>query len=740
MAEKNVTQEALEKVESGLECGICFDTYTDPKVLPCFHVFCSKCLKELVEKSRDKNTLSCPTCRRGIPLPTNGIEGLQCAFHINHLFEIRDTLTKTNDSANTKCEKCDEGSIATGYCQDCGEFVCDGCKHMHKLWKKQYGQHTIVSLTNIQTQAANLVPPKRKELFCKKHPEERLKIFCETCQEVACLYCTICDHQTHKHDTVQNSFQKNKEEIESELLLVKAERERLVGAAKDFDSRAAKIAENEKNVGAEIQRRIDHYYQLLQQRKAELLTQLEHTAQQKQKRLATQRASVNLCLAQMDNCIGYIEGSLKTDSHEEILSAKSNALKQLHFIRSDIKDDMMQPQEDATLTLRMADLDNTCQKLGEVLDGGIPACPEKCSISGENVNIATIKERKDATLKLVSDTGDNVTTPPDKVVAKLVKTSDQTAVRCSVSEMQRSQCQIQYTPKSRGKHQLHVMFNGKHVKHSPLSVLVMPALTCLQKPAVTFPNLHGAWGIGITSTGHIVVAEANANQVTILTQDGRKVRSFGAAGGANGQFNYPGGIAIDNDDNIYVADARNNRIQKFRIDGGFVAAVGGQAENRLNLPYGISFNKLDGYLYICDSHNNRIQVVNTNLEFIKTIGTQGGTTEQLKQPLDAAFDSKGNIYVADVGNNCVKVFTTAGRYSHTIGANRVKTPYGVTVDAAGRVYVVEHTTNQISVFTQAGDYIQSFPSMGKLPLRIAIDTENMKFFVSGFSSDDVLKF
>ena len=740
MAETNVAQEVLEKVESSLECGICFDTYTDPKVLPCFHVFCMECLKKSVEKSRDKKNLSCPNCRRSVPLPPNGIEGLQSAFHIGHLFEIRDTLTKSKDTEKTMCEKCKQ-SIATGYCRDCCKFVCEDCKKVHKLWNEELGGHKIVSMEEIQTQATNLVPPKKKELFCKKHPEERLKIFCETCQELACFYCTIRDHQNHQHDTVPNSFQKNRDEIERELLPVKEQREKLKKTTKDFDTRAGEISENEANLGAEIRKRIDHFCQLLQHRKTELLTQLEQTAQQKQKRLGAQKELVDLRLAQLDNCIGYVEGSLRTDSPGEILSLKATTLQQLHLLVSDFKDDMVEPKERATLNLQMTDLEKTCKQLGEVIDSEL-ACPEKCSVTGTGVEFATVEEKQELTLKVVGATGGDVTISPNAVVAQLVNTSDQTVTRCNVSEAKKSECQIDYTPKKRGRHQLHLKIEGQHVQNSPFSVIVMPELVCFQKPIATFPNLQGAWGIGITSTGQLVVGEANANRVTILTQDGVKVRSFGTEGSANGQFNYPGGIAIDNEDYIYVTDANNHRIQKFRTDGSFVAAVGGRGGNQLQFscPYGITFNKCDGHLYVCDTSNNRIQVLTTGLQYSKTIGSQGQGDGKMNSTWDIAFDSKGQMYVADSGNKRVLVFSAAGQYSYTFGADRLYQPYGITVDAAGRVYVVEHTAHRISVFTQAGEHIRSFEPLIKYPLRITIETENMHFFVSGFNSNNLLKF
>ena len=737
MAEKNAAQEALEKVESRLECGICFETYTDPKVLPCFHVFCTECLKKSVEKSQDKKNLSCPNCHRSVALPTNGIKGLQSAFHIDHLFEIRDTLTKARDSEKTKCEKCEE-SIATGYCRDCSEFVCDGCIQMHKKWKKTYSEHKIITMADLQREATNFVPPKKKKMYCKKHPEEKLKIFCETCQELACFYCTIRDHQNHQHDTVPNVFQKNKEAIEGELVPVKGHLEKLEKAVTVFDARKVKISDKQEEIGAQVTKRIDRLCQLLQQRKTELLTQLEQTTQQKLKRLAAQRELIELRHAQLQNCVDYVEGSLRTGSQEEILALKATTLQQLHHLTTDFKEDTIEPQEQIAMHLVMDNLEKTCKELGVIVDGGL-VCPEKCAVTGAGVEFATAEEKQELTLKLLDITGRDITTPPKVITAELQNTSDQTVTECNVLKAKESECKIDYVPQKRGMHRLQVKIEGKHVRNSPFTVTVMPALTCFEKPIATFPDLQGAWGVGITSTGQVVVGEANANRVTILTQDGGKIQSFGTNGSANGQFNYPTGIAIDNEDNIYVVDARNHRIQKFRIDGSFIAAIGGKGTSQLqfNSPYGIAFNKHDGNLYVCDTINNRLQVITTRLQFSKIIGSGNG---QFSSPWDVAFDSKGQMYVADSGNKRVQVFTADGQYSHTFGVNRLEAPYGITIDPNGRVYVVEDTANSISIFTAAGEFIRSVGSVAQNPTKIAIDTTNMHFFVSGYGSNNLIKF
>ena len=90
-----MAKEALEKVEEQLNCYICLDTYTDPKLLQCFHVFCRQCLVPLVIRDQQGQLgLSCPTCRQVMFIPERGVSGLKPAFHVNKLLEVKESLQR----------------------------------------------------------------------------------------------------------------------------------------------------------------------------------------------------------------------------------------------------------------------------------------------------------------------------------------------------------------------------------------------------------------------------------------------------------------------------------------------------------------------------------------------------------------------------------------------------------------------------------------------------------------------
>ena len=75
----------IANLKDELTCPICMDVFQEPRVLPCHHVFCFKCLDKLLEV-KGVGSFDCPKCRRkhGIP-ETGGAEKFEVAFHINRL-------------------------------------------------------------------------------------------------------------------------------------------------------------------------------------------------------------------------------------------------------------------------------------------------------------------------------------------------------------------------------------------------------------------------------------------------------------------------------------------------------------------------------------------------------------------------------------------------------------------------------------------------------------------------------
>jgi sugar lactone lactonase YvrE len=234
-------------------------------------------------------------------------------------------------------------------------------------------------------------------------------------------------------------------------------------------------------------------------------------------------------------------------------------------------------------------------------------------------------------------------------------------------------------------------------------------------------------GIAIDMSGKLYVADSMNSRIRKI--DGNLVSTFsgkGPAGSTDGLkdsslYRKPSGITVSTLGAVFIADAGNNRIRKINTDG-LVTTLGGNiagyAEGTsdiclFNNPLGIAVDVL-GNVYVADANNNRIRKirvdgVTSTFAGSGAVGSQDGTGSfaQFNHPTGLAIDAKGNLYVADAGNNKIRKINTLGEVSTWAGSGtaghadttapyaQFKNPKGVAVDAKGNVYVADELNNRI---------------------------------------------
>lgn len=187
---------------------------------------------------------------------------------------------------------------------------------------------------------------------------------------------------------------------------------------------------------------------------------------------------------------------------------------------------------------------------------------------------------------------------------------------------------------------------------------------------------------------------------------------FGSVGTGDGQFTNAHGIAISPNGDIYVADARNHRIQRFSADGQFVSAWGTYASvdsgdapgGTFNEPWGVAVGP-DGSVYVTDTWNYRIQKFTADGEFITMWGTAGtsDTPTSFWGPRGIVVNQLGQVFVTDTGNNRVVIFDKNGSFLSQFGVNGINSgefdePVGLAVDDQNNIYVVDTWNQRIQVF------------------------------------------
>ena len=126
---------------------------------------------------------------------------------------------------------------------------------------------------------------------------------------------------------------------------------------------------------------------------------------------------------------------------------------------------------------------------------------------------------------------------------------------------------------------------------------------------------------------------------------------------------FPAGLALDQKENLYIADSGNNRIRMVDHRTGIIDTIAGSGDNAsLSLPYGVAVG-IDGRIVIADTGNNRLREITPSGKFLAVAGTgragfkgDDGPASQaeLNAPQAVAFDSSGNLLIADTANHRVR--------------------------------------------------------------------------------------
>ena len=137
--------------------------------------------------------------------------------------------------------------------------------------------------------------------------------------------------------------------------------------------------------------------------------------------------------------------------------------------------------------------------------------------------------------------------------------------------------------------------------------------------------------------------------------------AVGGFGITEGSFDRPIDVAHDSEENYYVLDAGNNRVQKFTRRDRFLLQWGtrGAGEGAFDRPRAIVVDDED-FVYVVDSGNHRIQKFDSDGTFMVAFGSLGAAPGKFNSPTDIVFDESGNVYVLDVGNDRIQEFNSAG--------------------------------------------------------------------------------
>ena len=125
-------KKTLDDMRKEVTCAVCFERYSEPKVLPCCHYYCKGCILKLASKAGPSKPFSCPECRKDTVLPEGGIDEFTTAFFISRLESFYSTMERAQGTVEVKCEACISEAKAESFCRQCAVFICNECVKSHQ--------------------------------------------------------------------------------------------------------------------------------------------------------------------------------------------------------------------------------------------------------------------------------------------------------------------------------------------------------------------------------------------------------------------------------------------------------------------------------------------------------------------------------------------------------------------------------------------------------------------------------
>ena len=296
-----------ESVGEQLACPICLNRIDDPRILPCLHSFCRRCLEQAIGRDQGpgRGVLQCPTCQQSVSLGPEGIDNLPSNLFVSNLFEAMVQHHEDYDNGERPitgtrwCSSCEEGSKATAVCKNCNEYLCDNCVLAHqrvRLTKDHYIERLVMTRSRPQystitaplgspSLSRSLQLPDSLSNHCSKHEHEILRLFCDTCSMAICRECTMVDHIGHNFIYLQEAIENSKAVTVKLITDAKISIKALEEGIETSQNMAEHVEVRSQGVANEVRATTRRHMIALEERERELLRRVEKVRQVKGKSL-----------------------------------------------------------------------------------------------------------------------------------------------------------------------------------------------------------------------------------------------------------------------------------------------------------------------------------------------------------------------------------------------------------------------------------------------------------------------
>ncbi|XP_076094808.1 RING finger protein nhl-1-like [Mytilus galloprovincialis] len=766
------------QIEQLLKCAVCLDRFTNPKILPCQHTFCSTpCLEGLVHPIT--RYIKCPECRAEHRVPYEGIRGFPNNITIQGFLDLRSQRNQNRHQEQTGGAI---GQVDQGYhrVNTTAEAAADAASAY------------INAVVDEQTPAVAAA----SRSGCAVCGREAFLARCDHCDMIVCVSCQNSHTEQIKLDIVRLTGQ------------IRRGLPTISNAISSIERKSTQIRQRTEAIKSDISEATERYMNEIRNRQRLLHGEVEMFLQGETRSLSMHVENLEVEIASISSFSDTTDSSLARSQAnipiQDLVDIRRQCVEYMEALRGYENGNFEVPRERyLQFIVEENRLLNAITNYGEVVISNVP--PESATPSRE-------ESPQDAP---ASQSTPIVTSSPAIPVSSTI-TSVMTSTPSSISTswapsmeavdraiaLIRSGGRDNFQTPSPGRsltpefrplppnggttHRRSLQERRRHhMTDSRIAGLLSGSAPSVYHRTATQPrrqrslttgatlmDIQGASGFYQRPIQHSIEEEepahvyANARSRTFEEEEGQepghqlsrvnsaeaRLRSRPAVRfDINGSGDSDSGeepimnlqrVSFQGNESTMVSEAINNYQDKGRAIIRF--GTRGSDEMQFTWPRGVAVSGRDNTILVADSSNHRVHVFDSVGRFIKTFGSYGQSDGEFDCLAGVAVNTFGQIITSDRYNHRIQVFDHNGTFQHMFGEEGVDNgqllyPWGVACDKMGFIYICDKENHRVQVFQANGSFVRKLGGLGhrfgqmENPHYLAISPDN-RIYVSDSSN------
>ncbi|XP_013379534.1 tripartite motif-containing protein 2-like [Lingula anatina] len=748
-----------------LKCLLCGNEYQDPRILPCCHSFCAKCVEaQLADKSPEGLYVKCPVCQDEIQVPSRKVHDLEPNFLVIKIQEAATRQASQVKDTALRCDNCDEQEASNVlYCEQCGQLFCSDCRASHdKLKSMKNHVFRAAEDASEHVVAAMVAQP----LTCASHRGEQLDFFCKEEETVVCRDCIVTAHNGHacvKLADVTEDCRGVLTNLTAEISSLGAKSEANLSGMEDY----VKACESQRNRVKEgitrqanllkeltdshcqtLHKIVDDHFDTALKPTVELKGNLSRvTAKYK----SLSQFTNNLLLCRSDSLMMVHQKTIRVNLQELIKAAVN--LDSCEAPRVPLVDDV-------AFTPKHCTEEAIGQMFGKlVVDFTKQERPPIKSDGGEMAGDAfhSLFEHFPKDVESDSEEEEKNSESQKTLTTEKVHSSGATRVAVGRSDtFDATSCEAtlrrsgDYEKRERSRritqYELYTKFQDQHrssmdmfhdAESEGISAPLDAQLLCMFNARLKREKQSKLYGVAIDDQGNIYVIDDSNKKMKLFADTGHYKYAIDLKPHAT----WPAAMALLPSGNVVISDNSKAAFYDmlFRNPTGsvmiywtktreFIRTIG---VDKIKKPWGVAINRHSEIL-VCDVYCKCIFVFQMDGTYVKTI-----PIGQCKCPMDiAASHVNDTIYVSDSNGHQVVGLSDHGEVimQHGTpdvpgnGPDQLKFPRGVCVDHFGHIFIADSENHRVVELLPDGSYKRTLATEKdglKQPVAIATNSKGI---------------